>query len=371
MGGGLPKAVTSVRITYWTTASLEPAIEAVSKEVFDLAMHFRGSMVFGVSPHLGFRAGRRPCHLGLPSGFDPLLRLLIPAIERTTRINHVYAEIAPWLFHRTLRRRPTILTIASEKGEINADFCDHVDAVTVQTDAMLERMSQVERWRRKTSLVHPGVDLKRFTPSDRTAGPGSAAGPRVLFATFPRAREELGPRGVDLLIEIAKANLDIGFDLLTRPWASGDTASAVARESIAAEGRGNIRLIDGRSVRMEQLYRGYDFTVIPYTSADGGKECPLSLVEGLACGIPVMISRVAPFAGFVERNRCGVVFDPQPLAFRAAMDQALSSYAELSEAALACARRHFDQDEVFRRFARLYELVSSPGVLASRVERIV
>lgn len=359
-----------MRIAYWTTASLEPAIEAISKEVFDLAAHFRG-MVFGVSPHGTLRFGRKPGYLGVPSGIDPLLRLVIPVIERAARINHVYAEMAPWLFYKTLRRRPTVLTIASEKGEVNAEFYERVDALTVQTEAMYRRLSKVERWRRKLSLVYPGVDLTRFNPGDALAGTMPADAPRVLFATFPRSREELGPRGVDLLVELAKANTHVRFDLLTRPWARGETASAVARARIAAEGPGNIRLIEGRSVRMEALYRGYDFTIIPYTRADGGKECPLSLVEGLASGVPVMISRAAPFARFVEENRCGVAFDPEPLAFRRAIDLGMSRYTELRTAALSSARRHFDRTAALERFARLYELVESHGSMVSRADRVV
>lgn len=360
-----------MRIAYWTTASLEPGIEAISKEVFDLAAHFRDSMVFGVSPHTGFRIGRRPGHLGVSSGLDPILRLVVPMLERMTRINHVYAEMAPWLFYKTLRRRPTVLTIASEKGDVNAEYYDRVDALTVQTEAMYERLSEVERWRRKVSLVYPGVDLTRFKPGDATARGRSAAGPRILFATFPRSREEIGPRGVDLLVRAARFIPDVRFDLLTRPWARGDSASAVVRSRIAGEGRGNVRLIERGSVRMDEMYQDYDFTIIPYTRRDGGKECPLSLVEGLACGVPVMISRMAPLAGFVEENRCGVAFDPEPSDLRRAIDYGLLNYGELRAAALSCARQHFDRTTVFERFARLYELVESSGATASRADRTV
>jgi len=263
------------------------------------------------------------------------------------------------------------LTIASEKGDVNAEYYDRVDALTVQTEAMYERLSEVERWRRKVSLVYPGVDLTRFKPGDATARGRSAAGPRILFATFPRSREEIGPRGVDLLVRAARFIPDVRFDLLTRPWARGDSASAVVRSRIAGEGRGNVRLIERGSVRMDEMYQDYDFTIIPYTRRDGGKECPLSLVEGLACGVPVMISRMAPLAGFVEENRCGVAFDPEPSDLRRAIDYGLLNYGELRAAALSCARQHFDRTTVFERFARLYELVESSGATASRADRTV
>lgn len=350
-----------MRIAYWTTASLEPDIEAVSKEVFDLARHFADSVVFGVSPHLRFRMGCSPKHLGLNAKFDPMLRLAIPVIERATRINHVYAETSPWLFFKTLRRKPTVLTIASEKGEINTEFLDRVEAITVQTEALYRRLSEVERWRRKLSLLYPGIDLARFKPPENGDAGRPADRPRVLFATFPRSREEIGPRGVDLLLGLAKGNPEVQFDLLTRPWSGGDTASAVVRERLASDRRDNIRLLEGRRDRMEDLYRNCDFTVIPYTRTDGGKECPLSLVEGLACGVPVLISSVAPFASFVEANGCGIAFEPNPQSFARAIDAGWSRYSELRAGALACARQHFDRQSVYRRLESLYDVIEAPG----------
>ena len=343
-----------MRIAYWTTASLEANIEAVSKEVFDLARHFEGSAVFGVSPHVLLRFGSAPIHVAVHRSLDPLLRLVVPTVERLVRVNHVYSEIGPWLYQKTLRRKPTVLTIASEKGDINPAYLDHVDAITVQTESMLDRLSRVERWRKKSSLVYPGVDLERFRPVQTTT-PSSSASPKVLFATFPRAREEIEPRGVTLLLELARCNPDVQFDLLTRPWARGDTASSFVRSLVEHRRLGNVRLLEGQRQRMENLYREYAFTVIPYTVADGGKECPLSLVEGLACGIPVLISAAAPFAKFVSENACGVVFHPDPGSFRVAVEAGLSGYEGYRTAAVATATAMFDRRAVFRRFAALYD----------------
>ncbi|MGH8277554.1 MAG: hypothetical protein ACRETH_12760 [Steroidobacteraceae bacterium] len=71
-----------MRIAYWTTACLAPEIEAISKEVFDLAAQFRDSRVFAVSPHLSVTISRGTRAVGFHPRFGPLLRAVFPLIER-------------------------------------------------------------------------------------------------------------------------------------------------------------------------------------------------------------------------------------------------------------------------------------------------
>jgi glycosyltransferase involved in cell wall biosynthesis len=105
---------------------------------------------------------------------------------------------------------------------------------------------------------------------------------------------------------------------------------------------------------MSTLYRQHHFTVIPFTTPDGGKECPNSLLEGLACGVPVLISSVAPFAGFVARHDCGEVFDPTPEGFKAALDRGMSRWQLLSANARSTASANLSQDRALARYGEIY-----------------
>ena len=91
-----------MRIIYWNTSCLQPELEAVSKEVFQLARHFRNSLLFGINPHYLFCASIKNKYIGFHPAFDPLLRALIPLVERSGDINHVYGEPTPWTFYKTL-----------------------------------------------------------------------------------------------------------------------------------------------------------------------------------------------------------------------------------------------------------------------------
>lgn len=340
-----------MRINYWTTAPLEPQIEAISKEVADLAKHFEGR-IFAVNPHLSLRAEQRGRVLGFHPRWDPLLRLAIPWLERGGDLNHVYAEVSPWLFHKTLRRRPIVLTIASEKGTIVPEFLDRCSVVVVQTQGMARVLAAHGIDDSRVRLIYPGIDLEKFHPR---ADNSMRRRPRVLLATFPRSAEELEERGVMFLLDAAALCPHIDFNLLTRPWRTGGTAAERTRRLIAERGLSNVLLLEGVQKDMRALYLQHEFTVIPFTTPDGGKECPRSLVETMACGVPVLISSAAPFSAFVREHDCGAVFSLAPEDFSRAVETAMSSYPRLCNSAVRASRDSFDLRSTMKVYADVYE----------------
>lgn len=282
---------------------------------------------------------------------DLLLRALIPIMERRGDVNHVYAEVSPWLYFRTLQKKPIVLTIASERGEVVPEFIERCSAIAVQTERMKEHLLAQGVAAQKLRLIYPGVDLSTFASSAKRP---SARKSRILFATFPRTAEELELRGALFLIEVARRSPQLEFSLLARPWRAGGTALQAIKDVLETHKVPNVRLIEGMQDDMASLYAEHDFTVIPYTRSDGGKECPLSLVESLACGVPVLISNVAPFSTFVTRHSCGRVFGLSVPEFCEAVDTSMQTYARLSEQAVACAREYFDRQQTLRHYAGIY-----------------
>ena len=339
-----------MRIAYWTTACLAPQFEAVSKEVFDLAARFRDSRVFAVNPHLPLTFSRKDRAVGFHSRFIPLLRAVIPFVEAAARLNHVYAEVNPWVFLKALARRPIVLTIASEKGDPVPELLNRCTLIVVQTEAMKRRLAGLGIPGDKLRLIYPGIDLTRFAPRESWS---SGHRPSILFATFPRSEAELASRGVLLLLETAKKYPEIDFRFVSRPWGSGNTAQSAVAARIREYGLTNVRILEGIQSRMEDLYRRHDFTVVPYTQTDGGKECPRSLIEALACGVPVLISQAAPFASFIADHDCGVVFSCSPEGLAAGLETALGAYSRMSRNAARVARDAFDLNQTLREYGEL------------------
>jgi glycosyltransferase involved in cell wall biosynthesis len=344
-----------MRIIYWNTSCLEPEIEAVSKELFQLAAHFRHSLLFSINPQIGLRGSLAKRYVGFHPKFDPLLRVIIPLIEFSGDINHVYGEVCPWTFSKALKRKPLVLTIASEKGEPQLDFLGRCRKIIVQTEAMRGILLALGVEASKTVVLYPAVDLQKFTPRQvSTAVPHA---PRVLFATAPRTREEMEARGVQLLLAAAKDTPKVRYHLLYRRWRHHYTSLQPTKELMTSHQLQNVTLTDEIVNDMPSIYRDHHFTVIPYTQPGGGKECPNSVIEGLACGLPALVSSATPFSHFIAMHKCGVVFEPNPSSLVAAIDEGLAQYQQLSHNAASIAQEFFSHTTMFEKLARIYQEV--------------
>lgn len=344
-----------MRIGYWTTACLQPEIEAVSKEVLQLAQHFEHSFIFGVSSQYYFRVSRESRTVGFHRMADPVLRLFIPAIESICDISHVYGDPTPWTFYKALRSKPLVLTVASEKGLPRTDFIARSRKILVQTKSYFRKLRSLGVEENKLELLYPGVDLRKYYPRDRRAVDHDR--PKILFASAPRTEEEMQNRGVYLLLEAARMSDDVQYHLLYRKWASGYTSLAATEAWLNKQCLKNVTLTNYAVQDMHCLYRKYDFIVIPYTTSDGGKECPTSALEGMACGVPTLISSVAPFSAFVDEHECGVVFDSTPVGLVSAIEIGMRRYQELAENALTAAQRIFSLDKMLGRMDEIYKSV--------------
>jgi glycosyltransferase involved in cell wall biosynthesis len=341
-----------MRIGYWTTACLQPECEAVSKEVYQLAAQFSDSFIVGISEHYFFRASWKDRVLGFSNKFDPLLRVLIPLMERSCDINHVYGEPTPWTYYKSLRIKPLVLTIASEKGMPRSDFVMRCRKIIVQTSSYYQKLLEAGVEKGKLTLLYPGIDLRRFRPAEQATIRRDM--PRILFASAPRSREELEQRGVYLLLDAAAMSSEARYHLLYREWDSGYTSLEATKQYLRRKRLRNVTVTNAVIRDMHRVYPNYDLTVIPFTVAEGGKECPTSALEGLACGVPALISSAVPFAEFIANHSCGVVFDPTPANLVKAIEVALRRYPELSKNAVNAARHYFDAQLFFQRVNRLY-----------------
>ncbi len=344
-----------IRIIYWNNSCLQPEIEAISKEVFQLARHFTPSLIFGINPHYRLMVSRKQRYVGFHPTFDPLLRLLIPVLARQCDISHVYGDVLPWTFYKTLHRRPLVMTIAAAESTCNIDFLERCSKVLVQTETLHTKLLGLGLAQQAVEVVYPGVDLRPFHPL--TAPRRVRGTPKVLFATAPRSHEELAARGVGLLLDAAQQSPEIHYRLLYRAWGHSYTSFAPTAQKIEGAGLQNVMLTNGVVPDMPALYHEHHFTIIPYTRPDGGKACPTSLLEGLACGLPVLISSVSPFAPFVAAHHCGVIFEPTPEGVIAAVEAGMRQYAALSSRAAQVARQYFSEDTLLRTMGRIYQEV--------------
>ncbi len=100
---------------------------------------------------------------------------------------------------------------------------------------------------------------------------------------------------------------------------------------------------------MGELYRRHHCTVIPYMTADAGKECPRGLIESMTCGVAILISDAAPFSSFAAKHNCGCVYKRNVEGFALALEAGLRSYLQIGKNAEECAHTYFDREQTYRR----------------------
>lgn len=218
------------------------------------------------------------------------------------------------------------------------------DRVIVHSDAEATVAHDLASSRVSVACLPP-----HFPDAFKPRSPRAGVHRRLLFVGFVRPY-----KGVDVLLE-AMARSPEPFQLrIAGEFWQGTGALASLADRLGVSDR--IELID-RYVAAEEvpsLFEDVDGLVLPYRSATGSQAVWL----GFQMGVPVIATRVGPFASHVRDHVDGLLAEPgdveslaralttfydpadTPLALRAAVsppdaDAAWSSYLDVLEAALA------------------------------------
>jgi glycosyltransferase involved in cell wall biosynthesis len=198
---------------------------------------------------------------------------------------------------------------------------------------------------RRDALVIPhGVDLRRFAPD-----PAARAAVRAELGVSPSA---------PILITLAALELRKGIHFVVRAlpallaqfpdvqyWVFGEGRDRAAIEAeIAAVGMGeHVRLFGVRD-RVERFLNAADVSLL----LAWGEAFGLTLIESMACGLPVVAANHSPFTDIIQPDY-GALVDPEDAAALSALlanwlrDPARRAALGAAGRAAAEARYHWDR----------------------------
>lgn len=184
---------------------------------------------------------------------------------------------------------------------------DAVVATSARTAAYLDRPARV---------IPHGIDADRFAPAADRAGLRARLGlPRdaMLVGCYGRIRERKGTRAfVEAMLPLLPDRPDLHAVVMGR--AVGDDARFLKglRAAVAAAGLGDrVSFRDEVPVwEMPDWYRALDLHVAPQLWEGFG----LTPLEAMACGVPVVATRVGAFEEIVEPGRTGDLVAPGDVA---------------------------------------------------------
>jgi glycosyltransferase involved in cell wall biosynthesis len=268
---------------------------------------------------------------------------LAPAFD----LHHIFGGVGDWFYLQGSRKRPTVLTMVTDNPPVDALLLRRIDRFVVEYPGGEKYLQQLGIDQRRIRLILPPVDLSRFAPSAPPESPFT-----ILFASSPDQESWLDARGVPQILDAAALRPGMRFRMLWRPWGNSQTR---IQGMIAERGLCNVELAVGCFSNMPHQYNSAHVTIAPFTDMSRSKSAPNSLIESMACGRPVLVTKAVGLSGFIREGGAGIVCAATGEALAEHLDQLEADWAHYSKRARRLAERWFGVDRFLDRYARLYD----------------
>jgi sugar transferase (PEP-CTERM/EpsH1 system associated) len=215
----------------------------------------------------------------------------------------------------------------------------------------------------KTLFIKNGVDTDRFTPALAPASDAPWAPGDVVIGTVARVQDVKNHRGlVDAFArartELAATDPALAARLKLAIVGDGPLLPAV-REQVASLGLQDAVWLPGARADIGPLLRSFSVFALP-SLAEG---TPVSLLEAMACGLPVVASRVGGIPEVVDEGEQGFLV---PVGDADALARVLLRYAQ--DPALRTAHGQAGRARVEERFS-MRAMVNAYGALYDGLRR--
>jgi glycosyltransferase involved in cell wall biosynthesis len=268
-------------------------------------------------------------------------------IEPLGNVTHAFGAMDAWHLLKALGRRPLIFTTVLAGNALEPNLYAKVSLFAAESESLAEDLRQAGVASDRVRVIYPGVDLEHYRP---------VSSPKrdrfhILFASAPADASEFGARGIDLLVEVARLCPEFDVTLLWRPW--GDQGAA-QRAFASLHPPENIRIDTRRVDDMADVYSEADVVACLYEPGFG-KSCPNSIIEGLACGVPALVSPTCGIAGLISREGAGLAATRNPADVAEAARTLSKEHQRFAAAARRVAEQHFDSKQFIAAYAQLYD----------------
>ena len=226
----------------------------------------------------------------------------------------------------------------SMKRRVTYHFHRLADVVVSNSHTQGEIVARLlRRWKVRTTVIVNGVDIRHFEPAE-TPRRGGGSLRLLVVARFAPQKNAL--RFVEAVSVVRARHPEIGLEVdwygkAPADGSNDDPAWAMAhRDKLAAYYRSVVETIERHRLQrrfrvnaprkdVRELYLQSDVVCMP--SLHEG--CSNVIAEAMACGVPVLASRVGDNVRLVEDRRNGLLLDPLSIDD---MVRAIISFAKLS-----------------------------------------
>ena len=328
--------------------------EALFQEIEALRGHFGGTLLYinpnQILPAWVHTLQTQGVPLRIPRRFFGLQMLgKFRRRQAETSLHQIYnPDLFAYPYLQRLHK-PVVYALVGGAGERKPDvhFFNDLAAVTVSDPQSLERL---RNWGiNNAMLVRPGIDTTRFNHT-----PAPSPSPfRLLMASAPWTTQQFADKGVDVLLAVLRLEPDLHMTFLWRGLLAAEMQHRIDAMGVADQ----ITIID-KHVDVNLILARVHATVNLAAHAHIVKAYPNSLLDSLAAGKPILVSRAIPMADYVEEKEVGVVAENlSPEAVRMSISTLRQRYSTLRQNAREAGQRDFSLNALIESYARVYTQV--------------
>ena len=172
----------------------------------------------------------------------------------------------------------------------------------------------------KTLLIKNGVDTERFAARPDACGASPWRADDIVIGTVARVQDIKNHRGLVQAFELLRARLPAQRERLRLSILGDGPLLGALKAQVAEAGLDEVVWLPGARADVAELLHSFDIFTLP-SLAEG---TPVSLLEAMACALPVVASRVGGIPEVVRDGEHGtlVPVDTEALA------QALARYVQ-------------------------------------------
>jgi glycosyltransferase involved in cell wall biosynthesis len=163
-------------------------------------------------------------------------------------------------------------------------------------------------------------------------------------------------KGIGYLLRAVSNLINEGQDVCAVIVGDGEQAGALREEARALQMADRV-IFTGNRNDTPMLYAAMDVFVLPSLQ----EAFPMVILEAMACGVPIVATRVGDVAEIIEPGKTGLLVETKDvMALQAAIEEVLTHQNEaerMSSAALARAEKNFSSVAMAKQYYVLYERV--------------
>jgi glycosyltransferase involved in cell wall biosynthesis len=308
----------------------------------------------GVSVGCAGRGSLRP--VGFVSALIPLVRELRVHDVRLVHSFDYYSNVLCVPAAR-MARRTVVIASQRDLGNLRSAPRERLqrvvlrlaDRVLANSEAVRDALVRAGRIPAgRVAVIRNGVDLERFHPSDRKPRePGDA----VTIVTLANLRPE---KGLGDLVDVAAIVRGRSPACRFQIWGDGALRTELAARARSL-GLGGTLEFCGRTQTPESVLRAADVFALPSHSEASSN----GILEAMACGLPVVATRVGGNPFLVEHGATGLLVPPRdPGSFAESVIRLVEHPDEalrLGNAALQRARSQYSTRSMLRALEHVYD----------------